>query len=378
MKRKNRLIILALLLLISTGCGKNNDNKIKRLNVDLKKYDLECVEKEVCKELENKVVQYQTYDGEINGNDVGKIYLTNNGNIYLGYTYQEDKIVKLNGSTKLTHIDYIIEYDSTSLPKYVINAPKSGNNYENPILYGDGKYYFIDDKGNIDEIDFGIENDKILNVDYKGIVSAIGKDNTYVYYYPCKNKTINETKNCKEGQEWIKYTPAKGSVYNYSIKDYNNNILITKENKIVSTPLAIQLNYNTLTYDIYEGIDKDKIEKGIGTDAKKIWGWNSKGIGNDLDNDTLIQYKDNSIATVDISGENRKYNLNEEVQKVFFYAWNILIVGKNNVYIAELDSNHNIEKVEQVDKLKKYRKDIRGYSNYLVLLSDGNFYEIDE
>ena len=365
------LICCCLVLGLATGCGKDSENSIKKLNVNFEKYDLPCVSGDVCNEVKGKIVQIDSYEGSINNESYSSIILTSDGNIYL-YNALSEKMVKTNGSTKLTHIDGTLDSDA---------------NYYNALIYQDDKYYSIEKDGTIKEFNFSFDAETIISNDSDSSW-VVDKTGTLQLYVSCsKYKNNIGADKCPTDDTWVKVSPSDNTfLKNFKVKYANDRVLVTEDGKMYPiSMLFVNWDYKKLTYEAY--MDESSLNDNlIISNPKNTWYWNNDG--DSYSGNLIVQTSDGNLHhNWGSFYSDKKFEttitFNEEVKNILYAggSYYFLIIGKDNVYFASsnFDDNYDLTKL---DELKKYKNDIRSF--YMrsgiayVLLSDGNIYKVHE
>ncbi len=365
------LIFGCLILVAATGCGKSDENGIKKLKVDLEKYDLPCEDNNVCDELNNKMVQIESYEGYINNELYREIILTSNGDVYL-YDSIKEKIFKTKGSTKMKHIDGTLD---------------SGLNYANPLIYDDDKYYSIEEDGNIKEVSFGFEADKVISHDAEHALT-LEKDGSLDSYVSCAEEYNGlPADKCPTDDTWVKFTAQSGTILDNKVKYANSKIILMEDGKMYPMIPSFSWDSKTLTYAPASWIGDTWAEEQINLEnPTNIWYWSSDD--SDSDGNLVVQTSDGVLyhnwgSIPNTRQFKTKLSVDEKVKNVLFTggSYYFLIVGESNVYLAETDFNDNYN-VIKLDSIKKYKNDIRSFymdtGKVYVLLSDGNLYKAYE
>lgn len=382
---KKNIILGALslfsILVLAVGCGKSGEKPIKKLSSAFEKYDLPCQSGDVCDEVKNKIVQVSGYEASIKDKDypeVDRLYsqiiLTNNGEIYL-YNDFTNRMVKLNGTTDITHIDGILD---------------SFTNSYNPIIYQGENYYYIEEDGTIKKYDFGFDAKKIVYYSETLVPKAwaFDKDGILNMYLPCSEyKDEFDNSLCPNEYTWIKISPKDKSL-NGKIKYMNNYSLVTEDGKLYNGRWITRYSEydETLTYSLPSRYSIDDFLSL--SDVRGVWEWNSSGNG--LWSDILVQtndktiYYDENMHSVIFENKMRfteKIEFNENIENVFFSEDAFLIIGESNVYIALKNENKSYD-LTKLDYLREYKNDIKGFFMNIdigyALSTDGNLYKIYE
>ena len=365
------LICCCLVLGLATGCGKDSENSIKKLNVNFEKYDLPCVSGDVCNEVKGKIVQIDSYEGSINNESYSSIILTSDGNVYL-YNALSEKMVKTNGSTKLTHIDGTLDSDA---------------NYYNALIYQDDKYYSIEKDGTIKEFNFSFDAETIISNDSDSSW-VVDKNGILQLYVSCsKYKNNIGSDKCPTDDTWVKVSPSDNTfLKNFKVKYANDRVLVTEDGKMYPVSmLFVNWDYKKLTYETYS--DESSLNDNlIISNPKNTWYWNNDG--DSYSGNLIVQTSDGNLHhNWGSFYSDKKFEttitFSEEVKNILYAggSYYFLIIGKDNVYFASsnFDDNYDLTKL---DELKKYKNDIRSF--YMrsgiayVLLSDGNIYKVYE
>lgn len=365
--------ILILVLLIGIGIvgykflfSNKEENEIKKLNVELEKYELPCTSGTVCDEIKGKIVQFVDYTGKVNDDSYEEIILTNDGHIYL-YNSTNEKLVKIVGDTKLTHIEGTV--------------PGTAETWgENAVIYQNENYYKIALDGTIKEYEFEADIDTFLGyIDGKTYFWAVDKNKTLSLYLNCSRLDSGE---CSPNEKWLKTTPANDNfLKNIKIKYANVDFFITDDNKVYPTNKIIVPAYSGFSINgsntyilsfLNDSFLKDEL---LMSNPKNYWYW-------DYDDSSygysVIQASDKNLySQLEI-----KIPFSENVENILFSTHNdFLIIGQTNVYLA-LDNYDDGVDLVKLDELQKYKNDIRAihiqFGTVYALLSDGNFYKIYE
>lgn len=370
MKRKIVLsLICSCLIIILTGCGKSSENAIKKLNVDLEKYDLPCESGDVCNEIKNNIVQISSYEGKIDGNYYTEIILTSDGYIYL-YSKTSSTLVKINGKTDLTHIDGTLQatYD-----------------YSNPLIYSDKKYYSIED-GTVSTMNFGFETKNSDVISYGYDSSMLLTDGSLLLYASCKGKMNKYSSDvCPTEESWVKYTVDPNTYLSWKVRYADPVSVVLTDGRLYSSAVLMSSwEYSGSTFKGY--IREDALaDHLILSDVRDIWYWDDEGAEY---GQTLVQTSDNKLHFHD--GDfafDKKFestiDFNEEVEKVIFSGNDsyFIIVSKSKVFLVQSDFNGSFNLIE-LEGLNKYKNEVRSMymrsGDVYVLLSDGNMYKAYE
>ena len=366
--KKFSLIIFCLILpiMLTIGCN-SSKNSIKKLNVDFEKYVLLCNSGDVCQEINNNIIQYIEYESKIENNYYKELILTSDGNLYV-YNSSSGLLKKLNNNN--IKIDYIDKnFESTV-------------NIYNDLICSNKNCYSIETNGDIRKIIFEFDFDYII--DFNKEDAFVVQDGKLAIFASCEYYSDKVSQSvCKDKNSWFKVTPKKNDFLDMDVSYANPQIVITKDNKVYSNEnLMYTWDYNSLDLSSrFVDVSGNYILQNsfIGN---WFWDFDSLKRGN-----ILLQNKDYKLfhhwGDGFLDEKFTEISFNEKVDNIFFLntPYVYLIVGVDNVFIADYDFRSEVYNIVKLDRLNKFKNDIRSIKltdekEIVVLLSDGNFYKV--
>ena len=364
-------IVIVVGILIFTSSSNNNKKVIKNLNVDLEKFEFTCENNPECNNLNNHIIAIYPYKGKTNIaddtlnaiiiiDDSGKVYFSDQG---------FKNITQLDGKIDITSITEVIDSDINS---------------SNLIFGADNKYYQITYDGKIEKITNEWDLQKIISLN-KSFISGINKSGKYIVYINCnKYKNNLGADKCPTDNTWVKLTPETNSVVDWELKNANQQVYLTKDNKIYSPTLFnfLTFKFESLTFrsQVVNDIEISN-DSLVAENVDNMWFWNEDVYG--WDSHLIVQMNDNNVRRYTSYGsEYDSINFDKEIKNIYF-------TNRNDNYIFETSSGYYFTDevndtiiTKELTTLKKYQNNVRGFTiingELYVLLSNGNLYKLDE
>ena len=345
--------IVVILILLN---GNKNNGLVNNLNVSLEENSLMCNDEKICNQLNNSIISIKNIETKYNDERTTAIILDKDGYVYLK---TKNDIIKMEGATKLTDINYAVE---------VAYAPND------IIIYDDSSMYYISSENNsVREFELSKNIKYFVNFNEDSRLSAIDKNGTGLIYYRCDRYDNNS---CTNNEDWF----------------YEESLLV--RNAKYSGGEAILINDKLYSKSIVVNQELIQSTGGIETqlilnNVNKVWSWDN--LSNDiylmaLTNDAKLFFLE---AGSFMSHQLYELSLNEKVNNVYFidggsYGKSI-VVGENNAYLVSYDYDDNYDKYYKLDKLdtiSSYVDNIKGFysenNKLYTLLNNGNTYLVKD
>ncbi len=343
--------IVVILMLLNS-----NKNLVNNLNVSLEENSLVCNDKKVCNQLNNSIISIKNIETKYNDERTTAIILDKDGYVYLK---TKNDIIKMEGTTKLTDINYAVE---------VAYAPND------IIIYDDSNMYYISSENNsVREFELSQNIKYFVNFNEDSRLSAIDKNGTGLIYYRCDRYDNNS---CINNEDWF----------------YEESLLV--KNAKYSGGEAILINDKLYSKSIVVNQELIQSTGGIETqlilnNVNKVWSWDN--LSNDiylmaLTNDSKLFFLEAGSL---MSHQLYELSLNEKINNVYFidggsYGKSV-VVGENNAYLVSYDYDDKYDKYYKLDKLdtiSSYVDNIKGFysedNKLYTLLNNGNTYLVKD
>lgn len=343
--------IVVILMLLNS-----NKNLVNNLNVSLEENSLVCNDKKVCNQLNNSIISIKNIETKYNDERTTAIILDKDGYVYLK---TKNDIIKMEGTTKLTDINYAVE---------VAYAPND------IIIYDDSNMYYISSENNsVREFELSQYIKYFVNFNEDSRLSAIDKNGTGLIYYRCDRYDNNS---CINNEDWF----------------YEESLLV--KNAKYSGGEAILINDKLYSKSIVVNQELIQSTGGIETqlilnNVNKVWSWDN--LSNDiylmaLTNDSKLFFLEAGSL---MSHQLYELSLNEKINNVYFidggsYGKSV-VVGENNAYLVSCDYDDKYDKYYKLDKLdtiSSYVDNIKGFysedNKLYTLLNNGNTYLVKD
>lgn len=354
---KKFLILVVCMLMFITGCGQSGKNAVKKLNVDLEKYELPLNDDDYNK-IKGKIIQ--VIDFRV-GRDYDKILVANDGNVYLcGLDSQPDKskFKKVTDTVKIPYIDNVIQALDESIDGYdmlLINS--NGKYYSLPTESEDmviKEYSTIDDKNKYFSYKKYSKPSQILSTAIQGI-----SDSGQIIYYQDSGRDVPAKKT---------YIGVDSDLSEIKAKYCKDKIYLSEKGELYDASASVLLNTEL---NVWEAKNKDLVLDNIENFWEFSDDFEASYIYCQTNDNTLYMYRNEYNLS-----EEFKIPLGEKVQNIFFESRDALVIGEKNVYYLSWARDY---KPNKIDSLNKYKDEIRGfmyfYDSLNVLLSDGQFYK---
>lgn len=347
------ILIVVILFLLN---GNKKGGLVNNLNVSLKENILACTDEKICDQLNNSIVSIKNIETKYNDERLDAIILDKDGYIYLK---TKSNIIKIEGKTKLTDINYVVEvaYEPNDL-----------------IIYDDSNMYYISGENNLVR-EFELSNNikYFVNFNEDSKLSAIDKNGTGLIYYRCDRYN---NKSCTNNEDWF---------YEESLlvrnATYSGGEAILMGDKLYSKSIVVNQELIQST----GGIETQLILNNV----NKVWAWDN--LKNNiylmvLTNDSKLFFLETGVF---MSHQLYELNLNEKIKNVYFIDGGsygkAVVVGEKNVYLVSYDYDDNHDKYYKLDKIdivSSYVDDIKGFysedDKLYTLLSNGNTYLVKD
>lgn len=363
-KKMNLLLIIGIIAAVAVAIvvtlmllnSNKNNGLVNNLNVSLEENSLVCNDKKVCNQLNNSIISIKNIETKYNHERTTAIILDKDGYVYLK---TKNDIIKMEGKTKLTDINYAVE---------VAYAPND------IIIYDDSNMYYISSENNsVREFELSQNIKYFVNFNEDSRLSAIDKNGTGLIYYRCDRYDNNS---CTNDEDWF----------------YEESLLV--KNAKYSGGEAILINDKLYSKSIVVNQELIQSTGGIETqlilnNVNKVWSWDN--LSNDiylmaLTNDSKLFFLEAGSL---MSHQLYELSLNEKINNVYFidggsYGKSV-VVGENNAYLVSYDYDDNYDKYYKLDKLdtiSSYVDNIKGFysedNKLYTLLNNGNTYLVKD
>lgn len=350
-------IIIAIIAVITIILIYNRKKDlVNNLNISLEKNSLVCNDEKICNQLNNSIISIKNIETKYNNERLNAIILDKDGYVYLK---SKNNIIKIEGKTKLTDINYVVEvaYASNDL-----------------IVYDDSNMYYISSEDNsIRNFELSNNIKYFVNFSEDSKLSAIDKNGTGVIYYRCDRYNNNS---CTSKDDWF----------------YEESLLV--KNAKYSGGEAILIDDKLYSYSIILNQGLVQSSGGIETqlilnNVAKVWAWDNLKLNINL----MALTKDSKLFFMKVgafmSHKSYELNLNEKVNDIYFIDGgsygSAVVVGKNNVYLVSYDYDDNYDtyyKLDKIDAISSYIDNIKGFysedNKLYTLLNDGNTYLVED
>lgn len=348
--------VVAIVVILMLLNGNKNNGLVNNLNVSLEENSLVCNNKKVCNQLNNSIISIKNIETKYNDERTTAIILDKDGYVYLK---TKNDIIKMEGTTKLTDINYAVE---------VAYAPND------IIIYDDSNMYYISSENNsVREFELSQNIKYFVNFNEDSRLSVIDKNGTGLIYYRCDRYDNNS---CTNNEDWF----------------YEESLLV--KNAKYSGGEAILINDKLYSKSIVVNQELIQSTGGIETqlilnNVNKVWSWDN--LSNDiylmaLTNDSKLFFLEAGSL---MSHQLYELNLNEKINNVYFIDGGsygkAVVVGENNAYLVSYDYDDNYDKYYKLDKLdtiSSYVDNIKGFysedNKLYTLLNNGNTYLVKD
>lgn len=348
------IAVITIILILLNGNRKND--LVNNLNISLEKNSLVCNDEKICNQLNNSIISIKNIENKYNNERLNAIILDKDGYVYLK---SKNNIIKIEGKTKLTDINYVVEvaYASNDL-----------------IVYDDSNMYYISSENNsIRNFELSNNIKYFVNFSEDSKLSAIDKNGTGLIYYRCDRYNNNS---CTSNDDWFyeesllvknaKYSGGESILIGDKL--YSKSIIVNQELVQSSGGIETQLILNNVA---------------------KVWAWDN--LKNNIN--LMALTKDSKLFFIKagalMSHKSYELNLNEKVNDIYFIDGesygSAVVVGKNNVYLVSYDYDDNYDtyyKLDKIGAISSYIDNIKGFycedNKLYTLLNDGNIYLVED